>query len=128
MDFVRDKELINLKLMLRRKNENCSLYYVFEEDFEYKKNQSLRPFIAGAIYIWYKLKKVNFTVEENYWDRGALPNYQRKGYGTSILHYIENSLLPSLEETDKWIITIGNCEDTYERFKAHVIQKEKNNN
>lgn len=128
MDFVRDKELINLKLMLHRKNEDCSIYYVFEESFQYKNNQSLRPFIAGVIYIWYKLKKVNFTVEENYWDRGALPNYQGKGYGTSIVHYIENSLLPSLEETDKWIITIGNCEDTYERFKAHVIQKEKNNN
>lgn len=124
MDFIYDEELKNLKLMLRLKDDEKSVYYVFEKEFQRKKGESLRPYIVGDIFVWHNLKTISFSVNDNCWDHGEYPNYQLKGYGTSLLHYVENSLLPSLEDKDKWIIKIAHDEDNFKRFKAHVMQKE----
>ena len=123
MKFIYDKELKNLKLILKENNDDRTIYFVFEKNFEFNANESPSPYIVGAIYIKHKQKVVNFYVESN-WTNESAPNYQGKGYGTSILNYIEKSLLPSFNEKEQWEITIASCRDTYERFKAHITEKE----
>jgi len=124
MEFIYDKEIIKLKLLLKENNDDRTVYFVFEENFEFNTNESPAPYIVGAIYIRHKQKVVNFSVESN-WTNKTAPNYQGKGYGTSILNYIEKSLVPSFKEKEQWNITIGSCRETYERFKAHLIKKEE---
>ena len=112
-----------LKITVRYKLTDSSVYYIFEESFKPKNNKDIRPFIVGVINVYPKHKIINFLIEDNYWEDGKLPNYQGKGYGTIISNYIESCLIPSLGKREEWTVKISGSEDAYKSFKNHICQK-----
>ena len=117
-----------LKIMLRYRFDDSSVYFIFEESFNPKKDKNVRPFIVGVINTYPKHKIINFQIEDNFWEDGRLPNYQGRGYGTIILHYIEDCLIPTFGNNEDWTIKISGSEDEYNSFKNHYLQKKKEYN
>ena len=106
-------------MYLEENNENVRRWFLFEEAFRADTLEGVGSNIVGSICIYWQERIIDFHVN-NHILLGEKKNYQGKGYGTMIMHYIENEMLPDLPPGFK--ITNKNCrgEDKFSTFKQSV--------
>lgn len=109
-------------MYLEENNENVRRWFLFGEAFRADTLEGVGSNIVGSICIYWQERIIDFHVN-NHILLGEKKNYQGKGYGTMIMHYIENEMLPDLPPGFK--ITNKNCrgEDKFSTFKQSVEEK-----
>ena len=124
MEFIYDENLPSLKLYEDTPWKKGQRYFfLFEKDFEADSLQDKGHFVVGSIKIDTNEKRVCFSIR-NHSLFGLPTNYQGKGYGTLVYHYVNNVILPALTDATSYTICIGESEEIYQEFKQHIEQKQ----
>ena len=120
LNFIDNNELKDLKLLLRRDDNDFTFYYIFEKDFEQDRFQPND--ILAHIQIFKQKKIINFTIN-NWIPYESSRDFQK--IKISILNYVRNTLLNKLDCPEEWSFTVDHSSESYKNLNSELSLKSR---
>ncbi len=120
LNFIDNNELKDLKLLLRRDDNDFTFYYIFEKDFEQDRFQPND--ILAHIQIFKQKKIINFTIN-NWIPYESSRDFQK--IKISVLNYVRNALLSKLDCPEEWSFTVDHSSESYKNLNSELSLKSR---
>lgn len=120
LNFIDNNELKDLKLLLRRDDNDFTFYYIFEKDFEQDRFQPND--ILAHIQIFKQKKIINFTIN-NWIPYESSRDFQK--IKISVLNYVRNTLLNKLDCPEEWSFTVDHSSESYKNLNSELSLKSR---